>query len=143
MEMLGGVLLLLVSPRTITRTVLLFAHAELVGDPHHPIITFVYHIAASLTFQTRQFYSILFLSHGAIKLFLVAGLMKNKLWAYPITILVFTIFVFYQTYEIIVDPSILLGAITIIDLFVIFLIWREYKRVSPGFISPGHEVIDK
>lgn len=127
LEVAGGILLIFFSPLTITRSILFFAHHELVEDPRHPLINYLYQIASGLSLQRRQFYSLLFLSHGAVKLVMVSGLMRNKMWAYPATMVIFTAFVFYQTFEMYFSPSILLVAITVIDIFVVLLIGREYQ----------------
>jgi len=129
-EIIGGGLLLFVSPRVITKTVLVLAHTELVEGSRHPLIACIIHIASDFSLKTRQFYSLLFLGHGAVKLFLVVGLVRNKMWAYPTTMLVFTFFIFYQAYEICISPSVMLGMITLIDVSVVLLIWREYNRTK-------------
>lgn len=130
LEVIGGVLLVFFSPLTITKTFLFLGRTELVDDPRHPLITFIYHMVSGLSIHRRHFYSLLFFSHGAVKLFLVNGLMRNKLWAYPATMVIFTAFALYQTFEIYSSPSILLVVITAIDIFVVLLIGREYRTIK-------------
>ncbi len=130
LEIIGGLLLIFFSPLSITRTILFLGRTELVENPRHPLINIIYHLASGLSLQKRHFYSLLFLSHGAVKLIMVFGLVKNKLWAYPATIAIFTAFVFYQAFEMYYSPSLLLGVITLIDIFVVLLISREYQAVS-------------
>lgn len=135
LEIIGGFLLIFFSPLTITRTVLFLARIELTKDPRHHLLSYFYQIASGIPLHRRHFYSLLFISHGAVKLILVGGLMKNRLWAYPTTMVIFTAFVFYQISEIYSSPSILLVVITVIDVFVVLLIGREYltieKKKSP------------
>ncbi len=129
LEIIGGLLLIFFSPLAITRTVLFLGRTELVGNPRHPFINFIYGIASGVSVHRRYVYSFLFLSHGAVKLILVGGLVRNKIWAYPTTIIIFTVFAFYQSFEIYSNPSPLLAVITLIDIFVVLLISREFYRV--------------
>ena len=70
------------------------------------------------------------LSHGIVKLFAVVALLKNKLWGYPLSIVVFGGFVLYQIYRFTLTGAIGLIALTIFDLVVIWLIWLEYRAVK-------------
>jgi len=70
------------------------------------------------------------LSHGVIKAVLVYALLKDKLWAFPWAIGVFTAFGIYQIYRYVVQPSGWLIALTILDVIVIALTWLEWQRVT-------------
>ncbi len=130
LEIVGGSLLIFFSPLTITRTVLFFARLKLTEGSRHHLLSYFYQIASGISLHRRHFYSLLFISHGAIKLILVGGLMKNKLWAYPTTMVIFTAFVFYQMSEIYSSPSILLVVITVVDVLVVLLIGREFLTIE-------------
>ncbi|HYW36067.1 MAG TPA: DUF2127 domain-containing protein [Balneolaceae bacterium] len=73
------------------------------------------------------FMIIYLLSHGVIKIVLVAGLLYRKLWAYPAAIVVFSAFVVYQMYRYLLAPSSFMVFLSILDLIVIGLTWHEYK----------------
>ena len=77
------------------------------------------------------------LSRGFIKVFLIIGLLKNKLWAYPASLLVLALLVVYQLFQIITTHSVLVILITIFDLFVMYFIWREWKIVSSKQLNAG------
>jgi uncharacterized membrane protein len=130
LEIIGGLLLIFFSPLTITRTVLFLGRTELTEGSRHHLLSYLYQIASGISLHRRHFYSLLFISHGAVKLILVGGLMKNKLWAYPTTMVIFTAFVFYQISEIYSSPFVLLVGITVIDVFVVLLIGREYFTIE-------------
>jgi len=74
------------------------------------------------------FASLYLLTHGAVKVVLVAALLKNKLWAYPWMIAFLLLFIGYQIYRIILVPSAALAALTAFDLLVVWLTYREYQR---------------
>lgn len=70
-----------------------------------------------------------FFSHGAVKLLLVWGLWKTKLWAYPVSIVFLSGFSLYQLYEISVQFSPIVTAFLLFNTVVIILVIHEYRRV--------------
>jgi uncharacterized membrane protein len=68
------------------------------------------------------------LSHGVVKIVLVAALLRNKLWSYPWMIAFLLAFIGYQLYRITFAPSIGLVGLTVFDAVVTWLTWREYQR---------------
>ena len=75
----------------------------------------------------QHFYAFYLLSHGLIKSVLVAGLLKEKLWAYPASIAVFGGFIAYQLYRFSWTHDIALIALSLFDLFVIALAVHEFR----------------
>jgi uncharacterized membrane protein len=128
-ELIGGILLLIVPPDTIQNIFLFFARDELAEDPKDFVANHLLHFVERFSTQST-FYSWLFIIHGAVKIFLVAALSKNKLWAYPAAIAAFSLFVLYQLYQMTFDYSTLLLIITVIDLAVIALTAHEYIEVK-------------
>ena len=61
---------------------------------------------------------------------LVAGLLREKLWAYPASIAVFGLFIAYQLYRYSFTHDAALIALSIFDLFVIALAVHEYRLLS-------------
>jgi uncharacterized membrane protein len=68
------------------------------------------------------------LSHGAVKIVLVAALLRNQIWAYPWMIVFLLAFIGYQLYRMTFAPSIGLVGLTVFDAAVTWLTWREYQR---------------
>jgi uncharacterized membrane protein len=85
---------------------------------------------ATYTSGTVTFVAFYLLSRGFIKVFLIAGLLMNKLWAYPASLVVLALLVFYQCYQIVTTHSPIVILITLFDLFVMYFIWREWKIVT-------------
>jgi uncharacterized membrane protein len=54
--------------------------------------------AQHLTGATQSFYAIYLFSHGFIKVVLVAGLLREKLIAYPLSLFALGAFIAYQLY---------------------------------------------
>jgi uncharacterized membrane protein len=129
LEIVGGLLLIFIRPETINGIVAALTQYELVEDPQDLIANFILR-AIHLTSQSQIFGILFLLSHGIIKVFIVAGLLKNKLWAYPAGIVIFSGFGIYQLYRYFHTYSLGLLLLTILDVFVIILTWHEYKIVK-------------
>jgi len=80
-----------------------------------------------LSIGSKNFYAFYLLSHGLIKMFLVIGLLRNKLWSYPASLVVMGLFIIYQLYRFSYTGSFGLIAITALDVVVMVLIWHEYR----------------
>jgi uncharacterized membrane protein len=127
-ELIGGLLLLLVDPALIHRFVLALAQPELPAEPKDAVAVHLLHAADTLTGSTAYYAALYLLAHGAVKVVLVAALLKNKLWAYPWMIAVLLVFIAYQLYQITLTPTAPLAALTIVDALVVILTWHEYGR---------------
>jgi len=58
----------------------------------------------------------------------VVALLWNKLWAYPLMILMLSAFIGYQVYRISLTGSVPMILLTVFDLVVIVLVWIEYRQ---------------
>lgn len=127
LELIGGVLLWLVKPPTMSEPLRLALQHELSRDPHDFVAAHLLHITEHLTNQNRMFAVLFLLSHGLVKIVIVAGLWLDQLWAYPLGILVFSAFGAYQVYRWTHTHSFFLAVITVFDIVVIYLTWSEYR----------------
>ena len=128
LEVVGGLLLLLVSPATINQVARALTQHELSGDPHDWLATHLLRYAGELTGGAVLFGAIYLLSHGVVKIVLVAALLRNQIWAYPWMIVFLAVFIVYQVYRMTFAPSIGLVGLTIFDLVVVWLTYREYRK---------------
>ena len=128
LEVIGGLLLLVVSPATIDRVVTSLTQHELSEDPHDFLATHLLKTAHGLTGSALLFGAVYLLSHGAVKVVLVAALLKNELWAYPWMIVFLGVFIVYQVYRLSFKPSVGLTLLTLFDAFVAWLTYREYRK---------------
>jgi uncharacterized membrane protein len=126
-ELLGGLLLLFVTPDWIRHLAVSLTRVELSEDPHDFIATRLLHTTNGLTGNTVLFGAVYLLTHGAVKVVLVVALLLNKLWAYPWMIVVLLLFIGYQLYRIILAPTAGLIALTIFDAVIVLLTWREFR----------------
>jgi uncharacterized membrane protein len=127
LEIVGGIVLLFVTPATIDHLVRALTQHELTQDPHDFIALHLLHSAGSLTHRTTIFASIYLLSHGLAKVVLVVALLRDRLWAYPATIVLLSVFIVYQLYRLSLRFSVGLTLLTMFDAFIVWLTWREYR----------------
>lgn len=140
LEVIGGLLLLVVSPATIDRLTRALTQHELSEDPHDFLATHLLHAAGTLTGSSARFGAVYLLSHGAVKIVLVAALLRNNLWAYPWMIAFLLAFIVYQVYRLTFAPSIGLLLLTVFDAFVVWLTYREYskqRKIARVATAPG------
>ena len=83
--------------------------------------------AGEFTPQSHHFYAFYLLSHGIVKGAVVAGLLREKLWAYLASFAVFGGFIAYQLYRYSHTHEVALILLSIFDLFVIYLAVHEYR----------------
>jgi uncharacterized membrane protein len=138
LELIGGLLLLLATPDRIHHLAAAITQGELSEDPHDLIATHLLHTTDGLTGSAVLFGAVYLLAHGLVKVVLVVALLRNKLWAYPWMIGVLSVFIAYQLYRIALVPTAGLVALTLFDLVILALTWREYK-VQLGGRSVGSD----
>ena len=134
-ECIGGLVLAFVSTSAITRLVNALTQEELLEDPNDFVAAHLLSLAQNFTVSTQRFYAFYLLSHGVIKAFLVIGLLRNKLWAYPVSLVVLGLFIVYQLYRYSYTHAFGLIVLTVFDVFVIGLIWHEYRLVRRHLTS--------
>jgi uncharacterized membrane protein len=134
-ECIGGLILAFVSTSAITSLVNALTQEELIEDPNDFIAAHLLSLAQNFTVNTQRFYAFYLLSHGVIKAFLVIGLLRNKLWAYPVSLVVLGLFMVYQLYRFSYTHGFGLIVLTVFDVFVVGLIWHEYRLVRRHLTS--------
>lgn len=126
-EIAGGLVFFFVSAPTILRWVNVLTRDELTEDPRDLIATYLLSAAQHLTGATEAFYAIYLVSHGLIKVVLVIGLLREKLYAYPLSLAAIGGFIVYQLYRYSYTHSAGLIVLTIFDLIVMVLVWHEWR----------------
>jgi len=96
-------------------------------DPNDFVANTLLSAVQRISVSSQHFAALYLLSHGAVKVFLVIGLLRNRSWAYPAALAVFSAFILYQVYRFTLTHSLGLVALTVFDLAVMWLIWREYR----------------
>ena len=113
LEIAGGIALYLFSTDAIVRLLDRI-------DPHD-------WVAQYFPPSEQHFFAFYLLSHGLVKAVLVVGLLRERLWAYPASFAVFSLFIAYQLYRYSFTHDIALILLSVFDLFVIGLAVHEYR----------------
>lgn len=128
LEIVGGILFLFTS--SVTAILSFLIKGELIEDPTDFLAMQIQHILPYFSTHGQLYASFYLLSHGMIKIILVISLLRNKLWAYPATIVTLFLFITYQLYRLSYGFSLILVLLTLFDILIIYLTWYEYKVVK-------------
>ena len=127
-EIGSGVMSLFLTTNEVLHVTQLLVGGKLAADPDNYLANYILDMAAHFTpGQTNWFIFSYLVGHGIVNLFLVVVLLKKKLWAYPLAIVIFGVFAVYEGWQVYFSHSPFLTAFAAFDLAVIWLIWREYR----------------
>jgi uncharacterized membrane protein len=128
-EIVAGVATYFVPRQLFLSFVLWVTREEFAEDPHDLVANILLHTVQHLSIGTQKFAAIYLLGHGAIKLWLIVGLLRQRLWYYPVSMVVFGLFIAYQLYRYTFTYSVWLLLITALDIVIIALTWHEYRHL--------------
>jgi len=126
LEAVGGVLLWFIKPEALGSTLQEIFQHELSRDPHDFVAAHLLHISEKIASSDPLFASIYLLSHGLVKAVLAVLLWMNRLWAYPLAIVIFSAFSVYQIYRYTHTHAFALLVLTLFDVIIVYLTWEEY-----------------
>ena len=137
-ELIGALLLVLVSGATVQRLVAEILARDLLGNPDGSLAR--HFVAGTSEFVSGdRTFAVLYLAlHGVVKVALVIALLRKWLPAYPVAVLVLAVFVVDEILRAVHTGSVVLPFLAALDTAIIVLVIREYlvlrreRRVSPG-----------
>jgi uncharacterized membrane protein len=129
-EFIGGFLLIIISHDELNRIIRLIALPESREDPNDIVMNYFIALCQNSSISSQHSVAIYMLLHGTTKLAVIWLLVKKKLWAYPLAMVVFGLFITYEIYSYIHSQSVLVLLIIILDALIIFMIILEYKRLK-------------
>jgi uncharacterized membrane protein len=127
-ELVGGFVLLVMTPGQLQGAVRGGFARELAEDPHDVLANLLLHGAAHLSTGTARFLAAYLLLHGVVKIVIVAALLRGSLRVYPWAIAALCAFLAFQVYELVVNPGVGVAVLTLVDALVIALTWREWRH---------------
>lgn len=134
LECIGGFLFIIVPTGVLTGLIETLTQDELREDPRDLIAVHLTEFAQTFSIATQHFFGFYLLSHGVVKLLLVAALLRGKHWAYPAALVTLTLLVAYQLYRYSYTHSPGLIALSAFDVIVLALIFAEYRGVRRGAV---------
>ncbi len=130
LELIGGILVLSLSANAITGITHFLTESALQSNPHNYIATHIAKAGHNLAAGHNYFAAAFLLTHGLVKVVLVTCLLLNKLWAYPWALVILTLFLVYQVYQLITAPTFSMAFLSVLDVIIIFLVYREWQKVK-------------
>lgn len=128
-ELIGGILLLLVSQTEVQKVIAAVVTHDLFGPSDGSLSRHFVAGTAEFASGDRTFAVLYLLLHGAIKVALVIALLRHWLPAYPVAVVVLGAFVIYEIYRSTQTGSVLLPLLAVLDILVIALVIREYRAL--------------
>ncbi len=132
LEILGSFVVLFITHHVIYSTVSYMTADELSEDPHDLIARTILEWSRDISLSHHTFAFVYLFTHGLVKVILIMGLLKKKLWAFKFGIVFFIIFIFYELYRFTLTRSLWLLLLCLFDALVLSLIiyqYRHFKRV--------------
>ena len=139
-ETLAGLGLALVPNPLVARLAYWLTHYEIAEDPTDSLASWTRRAVEQFPVHIQHFYGYYLLFHGGLKLTMVLMLWARILWAYPAAMAVLSGFVIFQLREFAHTGSPFLLVLAVFDLFMIGLIWQEYKALKVDSLAAGTEI---
>ena len=136
LEIIGGILLLVTSKETLAGWLTTLTQHELSEDPHDFLFTHLLSSANHVLNSSLTFAALYLVAHGVVKLVLVVAVLRDQMWAYPWMIGFLVVFIAYQSYLMVLRPTWGIALLTLFDVFVVWLTYREFvkhrRRLATG-----------
>lgn len=127
-ELIGGAILLFVTPDQLLSAAQQVFAGELAEDPKDLIANTVLHGVAHLSADTTTFLAAYLLLHGVVKLAVVVALLLGSRRVYPWALIVLIGFLVFQLYELVTAPTVGIAVLTVLDAVIVWLTWREWRH---------------
>ena len=99
LETIAGFVILFIPYSAITTFATYLSNRELASDPNDEIFRHLSIIANEISISGQHFAGTFLMIHGAVKVFVVISLLRNKKWAFLVAFVVFSFFVLYEIYR--------------------------------------------
>ena len=129
-ELVGGFLFVFFSPDAMSDFVDRHTRPILQWDPDNLFAHSLRHSFDQMSTGGKIFVAIYLLGHGAIKLLMVVGLLREIRWVFPVAIVVLLGFIGFQIYHLCGHFSIGLVVFTVLDAVIAALVWNEYRSLG-------------
>ena len=133
-EFIGGIILIVLNHEGLNRLISLIALPELIEDPKDMVMNYFITIGQNFSINSQHSVAVYMILHGTTKLAIVWVLLTKKMWAYPLAIFVFALFIAYEMYSYMNNKSVLMLMMVIIDIVIFVMIILEYKRLKASKI---------
>ncbi|HZI32646.1 MAG TPA: DUF2127 domain-containing protein [Candidatus Binatia bacterium] len=130
LEAIAGVALCFTSTAALRDLVDWLTQGELQEDPDDFIANQLVNFFHNLSINTEHLAAVYLITYGVTKVGLVIGLLRGKLWAYPSALVILGLFLCYQIYRFSYNHSVGLAFVSLLDLAILVVIWRDYQYLK-------------
>lgn len=127
--LLGLALLKVIGMPLIDVMNILMSH-ELVEDSNDVLYSFFTHLLTNHPLYVSYFLSVYFIFWGVVDVVLSYNLIKHRMWAFPISFALMSLFILYEIFRFGHTYSLILLSVILIDSLILWIVWREYKRLK-------------
>lgn len=130
-ELIAG-FVLLIAPGELHK-LLSFLTGEARESSHqfmHQLARYIAHVDTDVTRGGLTVVVLFLVIHGVVKLSLVYALLRRILWAYPYALGVLALFLIYQLYVCIVQPSVSMILFALLDAIIVWVVWGEWRKLA-------------
>ena len=127
-ELLLGVPLLFFSHAQLDSLARSVTAEELTEDPHDLVANLLLRSTAHVGHGTLLFVAVYLIVHGVVKLAIIAALIWGAERIYPWAIAALAAFTVFQLVEFVLHPSVSVALLTVLDIVIIALTWREWRQ---------------
>lgn len=108
---------------------------ELLEDPSDILYSFISNILTSHPLYITYFLALYFIFWGVLDVLLSYSLLKHRLWAFPASFLLISLFVIYEGVRFTYTHSFILLGVILLDTFILWLIWKESKKLKLSILN--------
>jgi len=130
-ELIAG-LVLMIAPSELHK-LLSFLTGEARESSHQfmrQLAEYIAHVDTDVTRGGLTVVILFLVIHGIVKLSLVYALLRRILWAYPYALGVLVLFLVYQLYVCIVQPSVSMILFALLDAIIVWVVWGEWRKLA-------------
>jgi len=103
---------------------------ELAEDHNDILYRFLFNILYNHPVYISYFLATYLIFWGFVDMFLSYNLLKHRLWAFPVSLVVIGLFVIYEIVRFTNTHSLILLSVILIDTLILFIIWNEYRKLK-------------
>ena len=103
---------------------------EIIEDPNDLLVKTVSYLLNINRLDISYFTSIYLIFWGLLDSFLSISILRFRLWAYPVSLALISLFTLYEIYRLTYSHSLILLFVIIVDIFIIWIIKKEYTRLT-------------
>lgn len=140
-ETAGGIFVWFTSKVLLVTSFLNIFQSFLSDNPKDYISIFIVNSAEKLAVGSQYFFGSYLFLHGIVKIFLVVCLYKKKIWAYPTSIIIFTLLIFYEIYTLYLNHSFWTLSFILLDILVVLLTVHEYGILKKNIKKSNEQTL--